>query len=97
GPESTAQMAAGGQIAASQSMAPVESCRCRKLALKTASRWPGSTTERQRSSPRRFLGGNMQITGNVTTASGAPADWVRVFVWPDQELVAIAKPDEEGN
>jgi len=39
----------------------------------------------------------MQITGNVTTASGAPADWVRVFVWPDQELVAIAKPDEEGN
>lgn len=39
----------------------------------------------------------MQITGNATTASGAPADHVRVFTWPDQELVSTATPDPNGD
>lgn len=39
----------------------------------------------------------MQITGNATTASGGPADFVRVFSWPDQELVSTAVPAANGD
>ncbi|GGE75990.1 hypothetical protein GCM10011533_30460 [Streptosporangium jomthongense] len=39
----------------------------------------------------------MQITGNATTASGDPADFVRIFSWPDQELVSTAVPAANGD
>lgn len=39
----------------------------------------------------------MQITGNATTASGEPADFVRVFSWPDMELTSTAVPDTNGD
>lgn len=39
----------------------------------------------------------MQITGNATTASGDPADFVRVFSWPDMELTSTAVPDINGD
>jgi len=39
----------------------------------------------------------MQITGNATTASGDPADFVRVFSWPDMELTSTAVPGINGD
>lgn len=39
----------------------------------------------------------MQITGNATTAIGDPADFVRVFSWPNMELTSTAVPDTNGD
>ena len=39
----------------------------------------------------------MQISGNATTAAGTPVEFVRVFSWPDAELVTTAVPSITGD
>lgn len=39
----------------------------------------------------------MVISGNATTADGQAVDFVRVFLWPDQQLVGAVSPDSSGD
>jgi len=37
------------------------------------------------------------ISGNATTETGSPVDFVRIFNWPSEELAGVVTPDENGD
>lgn len=39
----------------------------------------------------------MSLSGNATTAEGVPVDHIRIFIWPEGELVDVIEPDANGD